>query len=549
MINTILFLIVIQSVNSTPANLRDYIQIIEQRLQTLAKKFEASYHKRCTSTCPPSYNACSTKLPSMQCSSAYQSQDCRCYSVSGRKISEAHTTVKLSNLFEPEVKTTNDVHEMICTSHILEESFKQIKKDHPEVVWQYFGSYNGIFRNFPGIDQCDKYDPRTRPWYVAAATNAKNLILVIDTSGSMTKNSRLEIAQEAAKLLVGTLNINDWYGLVTFSSDSKKHSSTLQRATNKNIEHWKEIIDNLSANGETNFEAAFRSAFEMLRNTKEDEFGNACESVLIFLTDGRATRGKTGKSLLNLINDLNKYYQATIFSYALGTGATVSILKELACATNGMFERVYEESNLIRSMNSYYFMLAQGLEKNTTKWTEPYLDANGMGLVTTTSHPVYDYTVNPPFLLGVVGIDLVMDDMYKYSNNEEILKELVTRSKSCSKFTLDECQLNSIRTYNCQFVNDKCTALISGAPTCSSLLEGLTFVEGTQDEDYGSGYKCCGYNECAMIAGVVIGSIFFVIILAGFIICYIKRKNKKKAEVKDASVKAVNSKPTENNKI
>ena len=48
-----------------------------------------------------------------------------------------------------------------------------------------------------------------RPWYVETATPiAKDLVLVIDSSGSM-KGDSMMIAREAAKTVVETLNPND----------------------------------------------------------------------------------------------------------------------------------------------------------------------------------------------------------------------------------------------------------------------------------------------------------------------------------------------------
>ena len=51
---------------------------------------------------------------------------------------------------------------------------------------------NGVWRSFPGTlygndesGNCKDYDPRMRPWYIAATTGGKNLIVIIDTSGSM----------------------------------------------------------------------------------------------------------------------------------------------------------------------------------------------------------------------------------------------------------------------------------------------------------------------------------------------------------------------------
>lgn len=70
-----------------------------------------------------------------------------------------------------------------------------------------------MFRMFPAAywsstgGVCNDYDPRYRPWYVGATTGAKNLILVMDTSGSMRNNvpTRLELARTAGSAVVTTL--------------------------------------------------------------------------------------------------------------------------------------------------------------------------------------------------------------------------------------------------------------------------------------------------------------------------------------------------------
>ena len=86
----------------------------------------------------------------------------------------------------------------------------------------YFGSSRGIFREFPGNyhgndnNQCDDYDPRYRPWYTIAASGAKNVIILLDKSGSMTKSGKLEVAKNAVASLIDTLSISDNVGIIAF---------------------------------------------------------------------------------------------------------------------------------------------------------------------------------------------------------------------------------------------------------------------------------------------------------------------------------------------
>ena len=55
------------------------------------------------------------------------------------------------------------------------------------VRWQYFGSTAGIARIFPGREWStnfagfyNDYDPRVRPWYIAATSGPKDVVIILD---------------------------------------------------------------------------------------------------------------------------------------------------------------------------------------------------------------------------------------------------------------------------------------------------------------------------------------------------------------------------------
>ena len=53
-----------------------------------------------------------------------------------------------------------------------------------------------------------------RPWYVEASTPVpKDIIIIIDRSGSMNDDNHMSTAKEAAKTVIGTLNPNDRVGM------------------------------------------------------------------------------------------------------------------------------------------------------------------------------------------------------------------------------------------------------------------------------------------------------------------------------------------------
>lgn len=160
----------------------------------------------------------------------------------------------------------------------------------------YIGTSLGAFRSYPTTRQLDSdtgecidYDPRFRPWYVTATSGAKNVILLIDTSGSMY-GDRLSLAKEAAAAVVNTLSNNDFLGIINFgSSASTVYSNKIFRATISEKEAIISDIDALEATGQTNYEAAFQKGFQLLNAAESDEYGAPCtngENIFLFLTDG-----------------------------------------------------------------------------------------------------------------------------------------------------------------------------------------------------------------------------------------------------------------------
>ena len=95
---------------------------------------------------------------------------------------------------------------------VFVSKMKQILNEFPFIKWQFFGSEQGMLTVFPAFEDkasCSGYDPRFRPWYVETATpEPKDVVLVIDTSGSMGTNL-LNVAKEAAKTVLTTMNPRD----------------------------------------------------------------------------------------------------------------------------------------------------------------------------------------------------------------------------------------------------------------------------------------------------------------------------------------------------
>eukprot|EP00485_Elphidium_margaritaceum_P006577 CAMPEP_0202689004 /NCGR_PEP_ID=MMETSP1385-20130828/4377_1 /ASSEMBLY_ACC=CAM_ASM_000861 /TAXON_ID=933848 /ORGANISM="Elphidium margaritaceum" /LENGTH=1091 /DNA_ID=CAMNT_0049344079 /DNA_START=25 /DNA_END=3300 /DNA_ORIENTATION=- len=267
----------------------------------------------------------------------------------------------------------------------------------------YFGSINGVFRIFPASENAQtdagayrSYDPRFRPWYVSAASGQKDVIILMDTSGSMREEKRMELAKEAVKSVLRTLGESSYVSVIAFNSvvQLSCFEYELVPATQRNVAELISFVDGLFANGGTNFEAPFTAAFDIL-----DNGARSCQTSILFLTDGEAD------DVSDLITARNNAdINAVIFSYTLGSGAIPTVPEKVAELTDGIYTHIEDgDSSLATVMSSYYIYYAFGDASQSMVVSAPYLDFSTGLLMVTMAMPVY---IDDAYFIGVVGTDI-----------------------------------------------------------------------------------------------------------------------------------------------
>ena len=127
----------------------------------------------------------------------------------------------------------------------------------------YFGTVNGLFRIFPGTEsstddngQYNSYDPRFRPWYVTAASGSEDVVIMMDISGSMAQNGRLSLAKQAVIAVLSTLGRSSMVAVIAYNHDVELScfGEQLVAVTPRNIAKLIEFVEELSADGDTDFE-------------------------------------------------------------------------------------------------------------------------------------------------------------------------------------------------------------------------------------------------------------------------------------------------------
>jgi Ca-activated chloride channel family protein len=158
------------------------------------------------------------------------------------------------------------------------------------------------------------------------------LTFVIDTSGSMEENGRLEMVKAALNLLVDQLGEGDLVGIVKYTDDA---TVVLEHTDNKDA--IKKALEPLHPENSTNAEAGIRLGYQLAGKKFRKESINR----VILCSDGVANVGRTGPDeILQLIGD-QKAKGVTLTSIGVGMGTyNDTLLEQLANKGNGGYHYI-----------------------------------------------------------------------------------------------------------------------------------------------------------------------------------------------------------------
>ena len=179
------------------------------------------------------------------------------------------------------------------------------------------------------------------------------LVFVIDTSGSMSRENRLELVKRALRLLVRELRPNDQIGIITYGS---RGHAVLNPTQAKHDDYILEVIDRLHPGGSTNAEEGLRLGYEMADRWLDPER----ITRVILLSDGVANVGQTGPNAI--LNQVRKYVNegVTLSTVGVGMGNYNDVLME-QLANDGNGNYIYID-NLTEAWKSFANNLTSTLQ-------------------------------------------------------------------------------------------------------------------------------------------------------------------------------------------
>ncbi len=159
---------------------------------------------------------------------------------------------------------------------------------------------------------------------------ASAVTLVVDTSGSMNDDGKIENARAGAKEFLGLLGDADTFSLIPFNSQI--HPAGHDELLKDHRAEIEQTIDGLYADGGTALYDSISLAYDQLN---ADSQRNARKiAAVVVLTDGEDTDSKMSlNDLLGKIRVDNERRTIRVFTIAYGHDADKSVLKQIADAT------------------------------------------------------------------------------------------------------------------------------------------------------------------------------------------------------------------------
>uniref|UniRef100_A0A8C7F863 Calcium voltage-gated channel auxiliary subunit alpha2delta 2 n=1 Tax=Oncorhynchus kisutch TaxID=8019 RepID=A0A8C7F863_ONCKI len=305
----------------------------------------------------------------------------------------------------------------------LEKVFMENSQEDPSLLWQAFGSATGVTRYYPATpwrapDKIDLYDVRRRPWYIQGASSPKDMIILVDVSGSVS-GLTLKLIKSSVMEMLDTLSDDDYVNVARFNEKAEavvpcfKH---LVQANVRNKKIFKEAVKLMQAKGTTDYKSGFHFAFNQLLNTNVPRAH--CNKIIMLFTDGGEDRAQ---DIFEQYNWPNKTVR--VFTFSVGQhNYDVTPLQWIACANKGFYFEIRSICAIRINTQEYLDVLGRpmvlaGSRAKQVQWTNVYQDALGLGLVFTGTMPVFNLTVDGnsqnQLILGVMGVDVHLDEIKK----------------------------------------------------------------------------------------------------------------------------------------
>ncbi|MFQ5806389.1 MAG: VIT domain-containing protein [Phycisphaerae bacterium] len=179
----------------------------------------------------------------------------------------------------------------------------------------------------------------------------KDVVFVLDTSGSMADSGKIDQAKKALLFCLKNLNEGDRFELVRFSTETEPLFDKLVPVNDASLARAEEFVRGLKPIGGTAIEDALTKSLAPVRAQSQKDR----PYFVVFLTDGQPTIGSTDdEQIVSTVGKAIGDRAVRIFCFGIGTDINTRLLDKLSEKTRAVSQYVLPTEDIEIKVSSFY---------------------------------------------------------------------------------------------------------------------------------------------------------------------------------------------------
>ena len=179
--------------------------------------------------------------------------------------------------------------------------------------------------------------------------SAKDVVFVVDTSGSMAEEGKMEKARSALLYGVRILRPQDRFNIISFAGEERLMEAGLIPADDKGRARGEAFVKALKPVGGTNINQSLLASLRQFSEADRER-----PKMLVFMTDGLPTVDETNVS--RILDNVRKVSRpgVRLFTFGVGYDVNTTLLDKLAAENGGAADYVEPKEDLEVKVSNFF---------------------------------------------------------------------------------------------------------------------------------------------------------------------------------------------------
>ena len=222
---------------------------------------------------------------------------------------------------------------------------------------QDFQLFYGLSREDFGVTLLTHRDPGKDGYYLLMISPkddwseqeyaAKDIVFVLDTSGSMAEAGKMEKARAALLYGIRILKPQDRFNVISFAGEERLMESRMISADEQGRKRGEAFAQSLRPVGGTNINQSLLAAMQQFESSNRPK-------ILVFMTDGLPTVGETNPTRIVDNARAGRVPGLRLFTFGVGYDVNTTLLDKLAAENGGVADYIEPTEDLEVKVSNFF---------------------------------------------------------------------------------------------------------------------------------------------------------------------------------------------------